>query len=120
MNIPRDNRKQADGAPGLIVTFTSTVRRTCLVDCVLDLALDGTSIGIEILDVTLQCGDVRVPSPEAIEASGVISLALDPTANALYVRLADGSAPTQVVTPAIISIADDSTIAAIQVLSRGS
>jgi uncharacterized protein YuzE len=96
------------------VVFCSS-SRTCSVESVLDLDPEGFVIGIEILGVVSECHLARGPSPENVKRVGVVSVSIDPDADAMYVRLRDGTSTRQVVRPAFLMAADDA-LAGIRVL----
>jgi uncharacterized protein YuzE len=108
-----DWRDPVDTATPLELTFGRS-ERSYPVECVLDLDSEGFVVGIEILGLVSETGVKAVPEADGV---GVLSVSLDSEADALYIRLRDGTSIRQVVRSAIVSLASDDCLAGVQVQS---
>lgn len=87
------------------------------VESVLDLDSEGFVIGIEILGIVSESQLVRGPRPEERSRVGAVSVSIDYEADAMYVRLMEGTSTHQVVRSAVVTVAEDGSLASVEVLS---
>ena len=109
-----DGRDPMKTAGEFTVSFSS-VTHSHAFDAVLDLDGDGFVVGIEVLGVLSKCAKLGAPRAEVVRRAGGISVAIDPGADAMYVRLKSGTSSHQVVRPTILEVAADHTLAGMRV-----
>lgn len=86
-------------------------------ESVLDLDPFNVVMGIEVLGAVAEVGLILVPSLVDARRVKVLSVSIDLEADALYLRLENGTSYRQVVRPAILSVAADGTLAGLRICS---
>jgi uncharacterized protein YuzE len=112
----QDWRDPAVDGEDLQLTF-ATGAHSHSIESVLDLDPEGFVVGIEILGVILASRVNRSPSEGDMKRAGTLSVSIDPEADAMYIRLMEGTSAHQVVRPAVVTVAEDGSLAGIRVLS---
>jgi uncharacterized protein YuzE len=80
--------------------------RSYFIDGVIDYENDGTLLGVEILGLLADCGGLEDPGPEELQRAGLISVSIDPDADALYLRVRNGRAANQAVRQTVVIVDD--------------
>jgi hypothetical protein len=76
--------------------------KSYFVEGVIDHEGDGTLIGIEILGLLADCGGLEGPDAEALQRAGLVSVSIDPDADAIYLRVRSGRSTHQAVRQAAV------------------
>jgi uncharacterized protein YuzE len=73
----------------LLLAFAQ-VDRVFTVEAILDLDSEGAIVGIEVLGVLDEPPNLTSPGADALALAGVVSVAIDTDADAMYVKLQSG------------------------------
>ena len=102
---------------GFAVDF-QTGLRSYFVDGVIDHEGDGTLLGVEILGLLLDCEGIEDPNAEELQRAGLMSVSIDPDADAIYLRVRQGRATHQLVRQTIVIIDDQHRLCRVHVSSQ--
>jgi hypothetical protein len=91
---------------GFALAFKGSLK-SYFINGVVDHEDDGTLIGVEILGLLSECGNLVEPDQTQIASADLVSIAIDYEADAIYLRFRAGRATHQVVRQTVVVVDDD-------------